>query len=111
LVGLSVALSLVAFSLVGISLVGLSIGDRGGVPDLLVSGDKSDFGVRRPSPSNYDEQARSANAIAEPTPSGYRPCWRKMSLITKINSFAQSTNEQEFEASNLSITRKWSSES
>jgi hypothetical protein len=48
--------------------------DRGGVPDLSVSGDKSDFSGRRPSRSNYNEQAQSANAITKPTPYGYRPC-------------------------------------
>jgi hypothetical protein len=56
-------------------------------------------------------ETRRANAIAEPTPDGYRPCWRKISLITKINSYAQSKNEHESEASNLNITQRWSSES
>jgi hypothetical protein len=82
--------------------------DRGGVLDLSVNGNKSDFGGRWPSRSDYDEQARSANAIAELTPCGYRPCWSKISLITKINSCPQSMNKQEFEASNLNITRRWS---
>jgi hypothetical protein len=82
--------------------------DRGGVPDLSVSGDKSDFGRRRPSQSDYDEQARSANAITELTPCSYRPCWSKFVLIMKINSCAQSTNDQEVKASNLNITRRWS---
>src|SRR6185503_8579501 len=43
------------------------------------------------------------------SPCGYRPCWCKISLITKINSCSQSKNEQEQEASNLYITRRWSS--
>ena len=54
--------------------------------------------------------SRSANAIAEPTPCGYRPCLCKISLITKIVSCPQSKNEQEKDASNLIITRRWSSE-
>jgi hypothetical protein len=82
--------------------------DRGGVPDLSVSGDKSDLVVVDPQDPTTTNKTRSANAIAEPTPCGYRPCWSKISLITKINSCAQSTNEQEFEASNLNITRRWS---
>jgi hypothetical protein len=53
-------------------------------------------------------KTRSVNAIAKPTPDGYWPCWRKISLITKINSFAQLKNKQEFEASNLNITWRWS---
>jgi hypothetical protein len=28
----------------------------------------------QPLRSDYDEKARGANAIAEPTPCGYRPC-------------------------------------
>jgi hypothetical protein len=47
------------------------------------------------------DQARGANAIAEPTPCGYRPCWCEIGLITKIVSCAQSKNEQEKNASNL----------
>jgi hypothetical protein len=82
--------------------------DRGGVPDLSVSGDKSDLVVVDPHDPTTTSKTPSTNAIAEPTPCGYRPCWRKISLITKINSCAQSTNEQEFEASNLNITRRWS---
>jgi hypothetical protein len=82
--------------------------DRGGVPDLLVSGDKSDLVVVDPHDPTTTSETRSANAIAEPTHDGYRPCWRKISLITKINSCAQSKNEQEYEASNLNITRMWS---
>ena len=84
--------------------------DRGGVPDLSVSGDNFDFGGSRPSRSDYDERTRSANAIAEPTPCGYRPCGCKISLITKINPCTQSKNAQEQEASNLNITRRWSPE-
>jgi hypothetical protein len=56
-------------------------------------------------------ETRSANAIAALTVDGYQPCRRKISLITKINSCAQSKNEQESEVSNLNITRRWSSES
>ena len=84
--------------------------DRGGVPDLSVSGDNFDFGGSRPSRSDYDERTRSANAIAEPTPCGYRPCGCKISLITKTNPCTQSKNAQEQEASNLNITRRWSPE-
>jgi hypothetical protein len=79
-----------------------------GVPDLSVSGDKSDLVVVDPHDPTTTSETRSANAIAEPTPDGYRPCWRKISLITKINSCAQSKNEQESESSNLNITRRWS---
>jgi hypothetical protein len=68
--------------------------DRGGVPDLSVSGDKSDLVVVDPRDPTTTSKTRSANAIVEPTPHGYRPCWRKISLITKINSCAQSKNEQ-----------------
>jgi hypothetical protein len=85
--------------------------DRGGVPDLSVSGDSFDLVGDDPHDPTTTSKTRSANAITEPTPDGYRPCRRKISLITKINSCAQSKNEQEFEASNLKITRKWSSES
>jgi hypothetical protein len=82
--------------------------DRGGVPDLSVSGDNFDLVVVDPHDPNTTSETRSANAIAEPTPDGYRACWRKISLITTINSYAQSNNEQESEASNLNITRRWS---
>jgi hypothetical protein len=82
--------------------------DRGGVPDLSVSGDKSDLVVVDPHDPTTTSKTRSANAIAEPTPDGYQPCRRKISLITKINSCTQSKNEQESEASNLNITRRWS---
>jgi hypothetical protein len=85
--------------------------DRGGVPDLSVSRDNFDLVGDDPHDPTTTSETRSANAIAEPTPDGYRPCRRKISLITKINSCAQSKNEQESEASNLNITRKWSSES
>jgi hypothetical protein len=86
-------------------------GDRGEVPDLSVSGDNFDLVGGDPHHPTTSSETRSANAIAEPTPDGYRPCWRKISLITKINSCAQSKNEQESEASNLNKTRRWSSES
>jgi hypothetical protein len=76
-----------------------------------VSGDIFDLVGGDPHDPTTTSETRSANAIAEPTPGGYRPCWRKISLITKINSCAQSKNEQEYEASNLNITRRWSSES
>jgi hypothetical protein len=85
--------------------------DRGGVPDLSVSEDSFDLVGADPHDPTTTSETRSANAIAEPTPDGYRPCRHKISLITKINSCAQSKNEQESEASNLNITRKWSSES
>jgi hypothetical protein len=85
--------------------------DKGEVPDLSVSGDNFDLVVVDPHDPTTTSKTRSANAIAEPTPDDYRPCWRKISLITKINSCAQSKNEQESEVSNLNITRRWSSES
>jgi hypothetical protein len=78
--------------------------DRGGVPDLSVSGDNFDLVVVDPHDPITTSETRSANAIAEPTPDGYRPCWCKIILIMKINSCAQSKNEQESEASNLNIT-------
>jgi hypothetical protein len=80
--------------------------DRGGVPDLSESGDSFNVVGDDPHDPTTTSETRSANAIAEPTPDGYRPCRRKISLITKINSCAQSKNEQESEASNLNITRK-----
>jgi hypothetical protein len=76
------------------------------VPDLSVRGDNFDLVGGDP-----HDLTRSANAIAEATPDGYRPYWRKISLITKINSYTQSKNEQESETSNFNITRRWSSES
>jgi hypothetical protein len=85
--------------------------DRGGVPDLSVSGDNFDLVVVDPHDPTTTSETRSANAIAEPTPDGYQPCRCKISLITKINSCTQSKNEQESEASNLNMTRRWSSES
>jgi hypothetical protein len=81
------------------------------VPDHSVSGDNFDLVGGDPHDPATTSETRSANAISEPTPDGYRPCWCKISLITKINSCAQSNNEQESEASNLNITRRWSSES
>jgi hypothetical protein len=80
--------------------------DRVEVPDLSVSGDNFDLVGGDPHDPTTTSETRSANAIAEPTPDGYRPCWRKISLITKINSCPQSKNEQEFEVSNLNITRR-----
>jgi hypothetical protein len=82
-----------------------AISDRRGVPYLSVSGDNFDLVVVDPHDPTTTSETRSANAIAEPTPDGYQPCWCKISLITKINSCMQSKNEQEFEASNLNITR------
>ena len=81
------------------------------MPDLSVSGDNFDLVVVDPHDPTTTSETRSANAIAEPPPDGYQPCRRKISLITKINSCTQSKNEQESEASNLNITRRWSSES
>jgi hypothetical protein len=81
---------------------------EGEVPDLSVSGDKSDLVVVDPHDPTTMSETRSANAIPEPTPNGYQPCRRKIRLITKINSCAQSMNEQESKASNLNITRRWS---
>jgi hypothetical protein len=81
------------------------------VPDLSVSGDNFDLVGGDPHDPTTTSETRSANAIAEPTPDGYRPFWRKISLITNINSCAQSKNKQKSEASNLNITRRWSSES
>jgi hypothetical protein len=81
------------------------------VPDFSVSGDNFDLVGGDPHDPTTTSETRSANAIAEPTPHGYRPCWRKISLITKINSCTQLKNEQEYEESNLNITRRWSSES
>jgi hypothetical protein len=78
------------------------------VPDLSVSGDKSDLVVVDPHDPTATSETRNANAIAESTPGGYQPSRRKTSLITKINSCTQSKNEQKSEASNLNITRGWS---
>jgi hypothetical protein len=78
------------------------------VLDLSVSGDKSDLVVVDPHDPTTTNKTQSANAIAEPTPDGYRPCWRKISLVTKINSYEQSNNERKSEANNLNITRRWS---
>jgi hypothetical protein len=85
--------------------------DRGEVPDLSVSGDNFDLVGGDPHDLTTMSETRSAKAITEPTPDDYRPCGCKISLITKINSCAQSKNEQESEASNLNINRRWSSES
>jgi hypothetical protein len=85
--------------------------DRGKVPVLLVSGDNFDLVGGNPHDPTTTSETRSANAIVEPTPDGYRPWWCKISLIMKTNSCAQSKNEQEFEAGNLNITQRWSSES
>jgi hypothetical protein len=81
------------------------------VPDLSVSGDNFNLVGGDPHDLTTTSETQSVNTIAEPTPDGYRPYWRKISLITKINSSAQSKNEQEFEATNLNITRRWSSKS
>jgi hypothetical protein len=81
------------------------------VPNLLVSGDNFDLVGGDPHDPTTMSETQSHNAIAEPTPDGYRPCGHKISLITKINFCAQSKTEQESEASNLNITRRWSSES
>jgi hypothetical protein len=78
------------------------------VPDLSVSGDNFDLVVVDPHDPTTTSETRSANAIVEPTPDGYQPCRRKISLITKINSCTQLKNEQEFEATDLNITRRWS---
>ena len=64
--------------------------DRDGVPDLSVSGDNFDLVGGDPHDPTMTSETRSANAIAEPTPDGYQPCRRKISLITKINSCTQS---------------------
>jgi hypothetical protein len=85
--------------------------DRGEVPDLSVSGDNFDLVGGDPHDPTTTCETRSTNEISELTPDGYRPCWRKITLIMKINSCTQSKNEQESEASNLNITRRWSSES
>ena len=80
--------------------------DRGGVPDLLVSGDNFDLVGGDPHDPTMTSETRIANAIAEPTSDGYQPCRRKISLITKINSCTQLKNEQESETSNLNITQR-----
>jgi hypothetical protein len=85
--------------------------DRGEVPNLSVSGDNFDLVGGDPHDPTMTSETRSSNAITKPTPDGYRPCWRKISLIMKINFFAQSKNEQESQESNLNITQRWSSES
>jgi hypothetical protein len=59
-----------------------------------VSGYNFDLVGGDPHDPTMTSETRSANAIAESTPDGYRPCWRKISLITKINSYAQSKNEK-----------------
>jgi hypothetical protein len=64
------------------------------VPNLSVSGDNFNLVGSDPLDPTTMGETRSANAIAEPTLDGYRPCWRKISLITKINSGVQSKNEQ-----------------
>jgi hypothetical protein len=79
---------------------------EGEVPDLSVSGDNFDLVVVDPDDLTTTSETRSANAITERTPDVYQACQRKISLITKINSFTQSKNEQEFEASNLNITQR-----
>jgi hypothetical protein len=81
------------------------MGDRGGVPDLSVSGDNFDLVVVDPHDPTTTSETRSANVITEPTTDGYQPYRRKISLITKINSCTQSKNKQEFEGSNLNILK------
>jgi hypothetical protein len=81
------------------------------VSDLSMSGDNFDLVGGDPHDPTTTSETRSANAIAEPTPDGHRPCWSKIKLITKINSCAQLKNKQESEAGNLNITRRWRSES
>ena len=81
------------------------------MPDLSVSGDNFDLVGGDPHDPTTTSETQSANAITEPTPDDYQPCWRKISLIMKIDSCKQSKHEQESEVSNLNITRRWSSES
>jgi hypothetical protein len=45
--------------------------DRGAVPDLSMSGDKSDLVVVDPHDPTTTSKTRSVNAIAKPTPDGY----------------------------------------
>jgi hypothetical protein len=45
--------------------------DRGGAPDLSVSGDNFDLVGDDPHDPTTTSETRSANAIAEPTPNGY----------------------------------------
>jgi hypothetical protein len=75
------------------------------VPDLSVSGDKSDLVVVDPHDPTTTSETRSANAIVEPTPDGYRPCWRKISLITKINSCAQFLESELHDGSTMAAVR------
>jgi hypothetical protein len=81
------------------------------VPNISVSGDNFDLVGGDPHDPTTTSETQSANAITEPTPDGYRPCCRKIILITKINSCVQLKNKQETEASNLNVTRRWSSKS
>jgi hypothetical protein len=55
------------------------------VPNRSVSGDNFDLVVVDPHDPTMMKETQSANAVAEPTQCGYRPCWSKISLITKIN--------------------------
>jgi hypothetical protein len=59
------------------------------VPNLSVSGYNFDLVGGDPHDSTTTSETQSANAVVEPTPDGYQPCWRKINLITKINSCAQ----------------------
>ena len=52
----------------------MEVTDRAGVPDLWVSGDKFDLVEDDPHDPTTTSETRNANAIAEPTPCGYRPC-------------------------------------
>jgi hypothetical protein len=54
--------------------VKMLIFDRAGVPDLSVSGDNFDLVEVDPHDPTTTSETRSANAIAEPTSNGYRPC-------------------------------------
>jgi hypothetical protein len=76
------------------------------VPDLSVSGNKFDLMEVDPhdptTTSEPEAPMQSLNQLPVVTD-------LVISLITKINSCLQSKNEQEQEASNLYITRRWSS--
>jgi hypothetical protein len=58
--------------------------DKGGVPDLSVSGINLDLVVIRPSRSDYDERTRCANAIAKLYLKWLPTSRCEISLITKI---------------------------
>jgi hypothetical protein len=73
--------------------------DRGGVADLSVSGDKSDLVVV------YPHDLTTTSKPEAPVQS-----LNQLPVVTN-NSCLQSKNKQELEASDLIITRSWSSES